>query len=77
MTTLVKEHGVQVRRFPEEILEAGAKAAMEIVGDRRQNGDALTKKTVESFLAALSLMRAKTEGNDLQYLIAREKYARY
>ena len=77
MITLVKEHGVQVRRFPEEILAAGAKAAMEIVGDRRQNGDALTKKTVESFLAALSLMRAKTEGNDLQYLIAREKYARY
>ena len=30
---LVSEHGVQVRRFPDEILEAGAKAS--IGADRR------------------------------------------
>ena len=77
LIALVNEHGVQVKRFPEEILEAGAKAAMEIIAERRDSGDALTKKTVESFVSALALLRSKTEGSDLPYLVAREKYVRY
>ena len=74
LATLVNEHGVQIRRFPDEILEAGAKAAKEILSDKRDNGDALTKKTAESFIAALNLMRPRTEGTDVPYLQAREKY---
>lgn len=74
LATLVAEHGVQVKRFPDEILEAGAKAALEIITDKRQNGDALTKKTAESFVAALNIMRTRTEGTDSPFLQAREKY---
>lgn len=74
LATLVAEHGVVVKRFPDEILEAGAKAALEILTDKRQNGDALTKKTAESFVAALNLVRTRTEGTDSPFLQAREKY---
>lgn len=74
LATLVGEHGVQVRRFPDEILEAGAKAAQEILTGMRDGGDALTKKTTESFISALNTMRPRTEGTDMPFLQAREKY---
>ncbi|MBI4923216.1 MAG: TRAP transporter substrate-binding protein [Devosia nanyangense] len=74
LATLVAEHGVVVKRFPDEILEAGAKAALEIITDKRQNGDAATKKVVESYVAALNLLRTRTEGTDSPFLQAREKY---
>jgi len=77
LQALVGEHGVQVRRFPDEILEAGAKASMELIGDIRANGDALTKKVAESFVSAFNLLRTRTEGTDMPFLAAREKYIKY
>lgn len=74
LQTLVSEHGVTVRRFPEEILEAGAKAASELLTDIRSNGDALTKEVAESFVSAFNLLRTRTEGTDMPFLAAREKY---
>lgn len=74
LATLVNDHGVQVRRFPEEILEAGAKAAAELLTDIRTNGDALTKEVVESFVSALNILRTRTDGTDSPFLAAREKY---
>jgi TRAP-type mannitol/chloroaromatic compound transport system substrate-binding protein len=74
LQTLVKDHGVMVRRFPEEIMEAGAKAAAEILTGLRDTGDALTKKTTESFIAALNTLRTRTEGTDSPFITAREKY---
>ena len=74
LAALVNEHGVQVRRFPEEILEAGAKAAAELLTEIRDNGDPLTKKVAESFISALNLLRTRTEGTDMPFLAAREKY---
>ncbi|MBU2357527.1 MAG: TRAP transporter substrate-binding protein, partial [Alphaproteobacteria bacterium] len=43
LQTLVNDHGVNVRQFPESILEAGAKASIEVLTDLRDNGDALVK----------------------------------
>ena len=40
----------------------------------RDNGDELTKKTAESYVSALNLLRTRTEGTDLPFLNAREKY---
>jgi TRAP-type mannitol/chloroaromatic compound transport system substrate-binding protein len=77
LAALVGEHGVQVRQMPEEILEAGAKASMELIGDIRANGDALTKKVAESFVSAFNLLRTRTEGTDMPFLAAREKYIKY
>jgi TRAP-type mannitol/chloroaromatic compound transport system substrate-binding protein len=74
LQTLVGEHGVQVKQFPDEILQAGAEAAKAILTDKRDNGDALTKKTTESFIAALNIMRARTEQTDVPFLQARQKY---
>jgi len=77
LAALVSEHGVQIRRFPDEILEAGAKASMELIGEIREGGDPLTKKVAESFVSAFNLLRTRTEGTDMPYLAAREKYIKY
>jgi TRAP-type mannitol/chloroaromatic compound transport system substrate-binding protein len=74
LQTLVNDHGVQIRQFPDEILEAGANAAKEIMQGLLDSGDALTKKTAESFVSALNIVRQKTEGTDSLYIQAREKY---
>ena len=65
---------MQVRQFPEEIVEAGAKASMELIAEIRQGGDALTKETAESFVAAFNILRERTRDTDMAYLAAREKY---
>jgi TRAP-type mannitol/chloroaromatic compound transport system substrate-binding protein len=77
LNALVSEYGVQIRRFPEEILEAGAKASMELIAEIREGGDALTKETAESFVSAFNLLRQRTEGTDMPYLAAREKYIKF
>lgn len=74
LETLVNEHGVQVRSFPDEILEAGAAAAKEIFQELLDSDDALTKKTAQSFADALSVVRRKTESTDAPFIRAREKY---
>lgn len=74
LQTLINDHGVTVRQFPDQILEAGANAAKEIMQGLLDSSDALTKKTAESFVSALNIVRQKTEGTDSLYIQAREKY---
>jgi len=74
LQTLLTKHGVTMRQFPDDILEAGAKAAVEVMTALRSSDNALAKKTVESFLSALNLMRTRAEATDLSYLLARQKY---
>ncbi|EKF42464.1 TRAP transporter substrate-binding protein [Nitratireductor indicus] len=74
LKTLVEQHGVNVRQFPDDIIEAGAKAAEEILGELRDSSDALTKKTTESFIEALNIVRTRTEGTDGAFVEARRKY---
>jgi len=74
LQTLVSKHGVKVHQFPEPILEAGAKASSEVLAGVRSSDNALAKKTAESFVSALKLLRTRTEGTDTPYLRAREKY---
>ncbi|UUP16934.1 TRAP transporter substrate-binding protein [Nitratireductor thuwali] len=74
LKTLVDEHGVIVRTFPDDILQAGADAAVEILTELRDSDDALTKKTTESFLDALSVLRTRSESTDGAYMQAREKF---
>jgi TRAP-type mannitol/chloroaromatic compound transport system substrate-binding protein len=77
LKTLVEDHGVQVRNFPDDILEAGAKASVEVIEELRGSDDALVKKTTESFIEALNLVRTRTEKIDTPYVVAREKYLKY
>ncbi len=74
LQTLVNDHGVNVRQFPESILEAGAKASIEVLTDLRDNGDALVKKTAESFVESLSILRTRTQDIDSPFVQARQKY---
>lgn len=77
LRTLVNEHGVTVRQFPDDIMEAGAKASKEVMEELRSSDDPLVKKTSESFIEALNLLRERTEKVDLPYQIARQKYLQY
>ncbi|WP_265518603.1 TRAP transporter substrate-binding protein [Nitratireductor luteus] len=74
LKTLVDEHGVMVRTFPDDIMQAGADAAVEIMTGLRDSDDALTKKTTESFLDALRVLRTRSESTDGAYMQAREKF---
>lgn len=74
---LVEEHGVTLRTFPEDILEAAAKASMDIVNGLREHKDALTRETAESFVKSLNLLRNRTELVDQRFGLAREKYIKY
>ena len=74
LKTLVDDHGVIVRDFPEDIMQAGAVASAEVIADLRNSYDALVKKTTESFIEALALLRSRTETIDLPFMVAREKF---
>lgn len=74
LETLVQKHGVNVRSFPEDIEEAGAKASMEIYAELREHRDPLVRETVESFIKNLNLLRQRTEKVDQKYTQAREKF---
>lgn len=74
LDTLVSKHGVKVLEFPESILEAGAKASMEVITEVRSGDNALAKKAADSFVTALNLVRRRTHGTDVPYLLARAKY---
>jgi TRAP-type mannitol/chloroaromatic compound transport system substrate-binding protein len=76
LDTLVSKHGVKIFQFPDSILEAGAKASVEVLNGIREGSNPLAKKTADSFVAALNLLRTRTEGTDSPYLKAREKYFR-
>ncbi|MHB2263741.1 TRAP transporter substrate-binding protein [Aliihoeflea sp. PC F10.4] len=74
LQTLVNDHGVQIRQFPDEILEAGAAASKEILQGLLDSSDPLTKKTAESFVQAFNIVRQKTDGTDSLFVQARERY---
>jgi len=50
---------------------------MELISEIRSGGDPLTKKVAESFVSSFNLLRQRTEGTDMPYLAAREKYIKY
>jgi TRAP-type mannitol/chloroaromatic compound transport system substrate-binding protein len=52
LDTLINQHKVQLRRFPNEFLVAYGKACGEVIAELRDTGDAMTKKVTESFLKA-------------------------
>ena len=74
LETLVNEHGVKVLTFPEDIMQAGAEAAKEIMNELRESDDPLTKKTAESFITSLNVVRQKTETTDVPFQLARAQF---
>ena len=52
LETLIKTHNVQLRRFPNEFLQAYGTACGDVVQELRDTADPLTKQVIESFLKA-------------------------
>lgn len=48
---LVKEQGVMVKMFPEDVIAAMGKAAGEVIDELRQDDDELVRRITESFVA--------------------------
>jgi len=49
LETLIRQHGVQLRKFPEDHIKAYGTAWGEVLKELRDTGDALTKKTLDSY----------------------------
>jgi len=49
LEVLIKQHGVQLKHFPEDFIKAYGAAWGEVLKELRDGGDALTKKTLESY----------------------------
>lgn len=77
LKTLVERHGVNLRSFPEDILEAGAKASMDIINNLREHNDPITREVAQSYVQNLEFLRLKTDVFDLGYADARKKYIKY
>jgi len=72
---LVNQHGVTPHaQFPDEILEAAAVAAGEILTELRESDDDLTKRVTEHFITSLNVLRTRTEGTDMPFLAARQRF---
>jgi len=52
LETLLRQHNVQLKRLPNDFLQAYGNAAGEVIQEMRDSGDPLTKEIVESFLKA-------------------------
>jgi len=75
LQTLKNDHGVILHpNFPDSILEGAAQAASELLTELRDSSDPLVKRTTESFIETLNIVRQKTEGTDSGFVAAREKY---
>jgi TRAP-type mannitol/chloroaromatic compound transport system substrate-binding protein len=75
LATLVNQHNVITHaQFPASILEAGARASREFLDELMANGDSITRRTAESYMASLRILRTRTEGTDLGFLEARQQY---
>jgi len=56
LRTMVAEHGVQVRRLPDDVITAMGAAAAEVMDELRQDDDELVKRITESYLAYRDLV---------------------
>ena len=70
LETLVNEHGVQVRAFPEDVLQAAKTAAAEVLAEFDQ-GDDITKRIYQSFSIAQQRATNWSRISTLAFLSAR------
>lgn len=72
LADLTGEHGVLLKRFPDDVLAALAKTADEIVGDVA-SGDAAAKKVYDSFADFRTKVSGWTKLSETGYALARDK----
>ncbi|WP_114376168.1 TRAP transporter substrate-binding protein [Elioraea thermophila] len=68
---LTTEFGVQIRTFPDEIMIALGNAAGEVLRELRDGGDPLTRRVVDSFVAARTALMEQAKLTDDAFARAR------
>ena len=68
---LVKEHGVKLHTWPDEIVTALGKAAQEVMAELAAT-DAMTRKVSDSYMAYLKEAREWSKWSDQRFLAMRE-----
>lgn len=71
LDTLVSEHGVKLRTFPEEVMKALYDASQEVLAEQVEN-DPASKKVYDSYVAFQKLVRPSSDAGEFAYLKARE-----
>ncbi|MFW6345516.1 MAG: TRAP transporter substrate-binding protein [Halomonas sp.] len=71
LETLVDEHGVQLRTFPEDVMAALFEASREVIQEQ-VDGDPDSAKVYASYQAFQKLVRPSTDTGEFAYLKARE-----
>lgn len=71
LETLVDEHGVQLRTFPEDVMQALYDSSMEVV-QAQVDGDPDSARVYESYLAFQKLVRPFSDIGEYSYLKGRE-----
>lgn len=71
LDTLVTEHGVQLRTFPEDVMQALYDASQQVIQNQVDN-DPDSRKVYESYVAFQQLVRPFSDIGEFNYLKARE-----
>jgi TRAP-type mannitol/chloroaromatic compound transport system substrate-binding protein len=75
LRVLIQQHGVQLKQFPDEVLQGFGKASGEVIAEMRDGGDEATKRVIDSFLKARDELKAwSTIG---EYAFMRGRALRY
>ncbi|MCC5902151.1 MAG: TRAP transporter substrate-binding protein [Halomonas sp.] len=70
LETLVDEHGVQLRTFPEDVMEALYKSSQEVI-QRQVDGDEASQRVWESYAAFQQVLRPFSDVGEYAYLKSR------
>ena len=68
---LIQQHNVQLKRLPDEFIKAYGAGWNEVLTEMRDNGDALTKKTIEAYYKFMREQIAWSRIGTQEYLNAR------
>ena len=71
LETLIRQHNVQLKRLPDDFIKAYGTAWGEVLKELRDGGDALTKKTLDSYYKFQREQMAWTRIGLQEYLNAR------
>jgi len=72
LSTLVNEHDVKLRSFPEDVMQALYESSKEVIREQTEN-DPASKKVYDSYRAFQELVRPVTDSGEFTYLKNRER----
>jgi TRAP-type mannitol/chloroaromatic compound transport system substrate-binding protein len=78
LDALINEHGVELRQFPDDVLQGFGRASGEVIQELRDDGDELTRKIADSFLEHRKKLMSWSARGELPFMQARTldyKYA--